>query len=92
MHNNKKSQTPAKESSGLYELEHHKPRVDKECLRFLDQRKKAKMQWVRDPSQSNIDNLKNVILEVSRHFSNKKKDYLKSNIEELETNSNIKNI
>ena len=50
------------------------------------------MQWVQDPSQSNVDNLDSVRREVSRHFRNKKKAYLKAKIEELETNSKIKNI
>jgi hypothetical protein len=48
------------------------------------------MQWVQDPSQSNVDNLNNVRCEVSGHFRNKKKEYLKAEIEELETNSKIK--
>ena len=50
------------------------------------------MQWLQDPSQSNVDNLNNVRSEASRHFRNKKKEYLKAKIEELETNSKIKNI
>ena len=50
------------------------------------------MQCVQDPSQSNVDNLNNVRHEVSRHFRNKKKAYLRAKIEELETNSKIKNI
>jgi hypothetical protein len=29
------------------------------------------MQWVQDPSQSNEDNLNNVIREASRHFRKK---------------------
>ena len=49
------------------------------------------MQWIQDPSQSNVDNLNNVRQEVSRHFRNKKA-YLRAKIEELETNSKIKNI
>jgi len=49
------------------------------------------MQWVQDPSQSNIDNLNIVRCEASRHLRNKKKDYLKAKIENLETNSRIKN-
>ena len=61
-------------------------------FRFLDQRKRAKMQWVEDPSQSNVDNLNSVRREVSRHFRNQKKAYLRAKIEELETNSKIKNI
>ena len=50
------------------------------------------MQWVQDPSQRNVDNLNNVRRETSRHFRSKKKAYLKAKIEDLETNSKIKNI
>ena len=50
------------------------------------------MQWIQDPSQSSVDNLNNVIRDDDRRFGNKKKEYLKAKIEELETNSNIKNI
>ena len=50
------------------------------------------MQWVQDPSQSNVDNLNNVRREGSRHFRNKKKAYMRAKIEELETNSKIQNI
>ena len=50
------------------------------------------MQWIHDPSQSNADNLNNVRCDASRHFRNKKKEYLKAKIEKLETNSKIKNI
>ena len=56
------------------------------------ERKQAKLQWVQDPSQRNVDNLINVRREDSRHFRNKKKAYLKAKIEDLETNSKIKNI
>jgi hypothetical protein len=64
---------------------------DEECLSFLDQRKQAKMQWIQDPSQSNVVNLNNVRRDVSRHLRNKKKAYLKAKIEELETYSKINN-
>ena len=64
-------QTSAKESLGLHELNHNKPWLD-ECLGFLDQRKRAKLQWIQDPSQSNVDNLNNVRREVSRHFRSKR--------------------
>src|SRR5215475_7203663 len=50
------------------------------------------MQWVHDPNQSNVDNLNNVKREASSHLRNKKKEYLKAKIKELETNSKIKNI
>ena len=50
------------------------------------------MQWLQDPNQSNADNLNDVRREAGRHFRNKKKEYLKAKIDELETNSKIKNI
>jgi hypothetical protein len=50
------------------------------------------MQWIQDPTQSNVDNLNNVRRDVSRHFRNKKMAYLKDKIEELETNSKNNNI
>jgi hypothetical protein len=81
-----------KESLGLHKLKHHKPCFDKECLGFLGQRKQAKMQWLQDPSQINVDNQNSVRSEASRHFRNKNKGYLTAKIEVLETNSKIKNI
>ena len=69
----------------------NKPWFDKECLGFLDQRKRAKIQWIQDSSQSNVDNLNKVRREVSRHFRNKKKAYLRAKVEELETNNKIQN-
>jgi len=73
-------------------LKENKPWFDEECLGFLDQRKWAKMQWMQDPSQSNVDILNNVRRVVSRHFRNKKKAYFRDKIEELETNSKVQNI
>jgi len=81
--------TSTKERPGLHELKWHKPWFDKECVGFLDQRKQAKMHWIQDPNRSNVDNLNNVRRDASRHF--RKKAYLKAKIEELETNSKIKN-
>jgi len=85
-------QTSAKESLGLQELKQNKSWFDKECLGFLDRRKRAKIQWIQNPSQSNVDILNKVRRKVSRHFRNKKKEYLRAKIEELETNSKIQNI
>jgi hypothetical protein len=47
--------TSAKESLGLHEMKQYKPWFDEECLGILDQRKQAKIQWIQDPSQSNVD-------------------------------------
>jgi hypothetical protein len=50
------------------------------------------LQWVQDPSQGKVDKLNNVRHEAIRHFRNKKNAYLNAKIENLETNSKIKNI
>ena len=63
--------TSAKESLGLYKLQHN-PRLDGECLQFLDQRKQDKLQWLWEPNQSNVDNINNVRCKASRHFRNRK--------------------
>jgi hypothetical protein len=69
-------------------LKQHKPCFDEECLGFLDQRKQAKMQWLQDPNQSSVDNLRSVRCETSRRFRKKKKKGAK--IDEFETNGKIK--
>jgi len=84
--------TSAKTSLCLYELKQHKPWFNGKRLRFLDQTKQAKMQWLQDRNQSNLDNLSNVRCKTSRHFSIKRKEYLKGKINELDTNSKMKNI
>ena len=84
--------TSATVSLGMHEMKQHKPWFDEESLDILDQRKQAKMQWIQDPSQSNVDYLNNVRRDTSRHFRNIKKAYLRAKIEELETNRKINNI
>jgi hypothetical protein len=82
----------AKESLGYYELRKRKTWFDERCSELLDQRKQAKLQWLHDPNEINGDNVKNIKLEVSRRFRNKKKKYLKDKINELATNSKSKTI
>jgi hypothetical protein len=50
----------AKESLGYFELKKHKPWFDEGCSKLLDERKQAKLQWLQDTSEMNVDNLKNV--------------------------------
>jgi hypothetical protein len=47
---------------------------------------------LQNPSQINGDNLHNLRRETSRTFRNKKREYLKGKINELETNNKNKNI
>jgi len=85
-------QTSAKESLGLHKLKQNKSWFDEECLGFLDHRKRAKMQWIQDPSQSNVDILNNVRHEDSRHFRNKKKAYLRAKMKDLKLTVRFKTL
>jgi hypothetical protein len=71
-------------------LRKHKPWFGEGCSKLLDERKQTKLQWLQDPSEINGDNLNNVSREASRHFRNKKKEYLKNRINELATDSKNK--
>jgi hypothetical protein len=85
-------QISAKECIGHCEAKHHKPWFDEECLKLVDRRKQAKLQWLQVPSVVNEDNLSNVRWEASRHFRNKKREYMKHKINELVSKSKNKNI
>jgi hypothetical protein len=82
----------AKENLGYYELKKHKPWFDGGCTKLLYHWKQAKLQWLQDPSEISADNLNNIGREASRHFRNKKREYLKDKTDELSTNSKDKNI
>jgi hypothetical protein len=64
--------TAAEKRLGLCELKQHKPWFDEESSSLLDQRKQAKLQWLLDPNQINVDNLNNVRPEASRHVRKKR--------------------
>jgi hypothetical protein len=66
-----------KENFGLCESKSHKPWFEEEFFKLVDRRKRAKLQWFQNPSKLNEDNLSNVRREASRHFRNKKREYLK---------------
>jgi hypothetical protein len=80
------------ESIGHCEAKRHKPWLDEECSKLVDRRKQAKLQWLQDTSVVNEDNLSNVRREASRHSRNKKREYLKDKINELESNRKNKNV
>jgi hypothetical protein len=50
------------------------------------------LQWLQDSSEINGDNLNSIRCEASRHFRDKKKEYMKDTIDERATNSKNKNI
>jgi hypothetical protein len=71
------------ESIGLCESKSYKPWFDEECLILVDRRKQV-------PSVVNEDNLHNVRREGSRRFRNKKREYFKGKITDIELNSKNK--
>jgi hypothetical protein len=58
----------------------------------LYQRKQAKFKWLQDPGEIKASNLNDIRPETSRHFGNKKREYLIDKIDELATNSKNRNI
>ena len=50
------------------------------------------MQWIQDPSQSNVDNLNKLRREVSRHFRNKKKTRMRAKIRNLKLTERSKTL
>jgi DNA repair ATPase RecN len=70
----------AKESIGHCESQFYRPCFDEECSKLVDQMRQAKLQWFQDPSVVNEDTSRNVSMEASRHFMNKKREYLKSKL------------
>jgi hypothetical protein len=50
------------------------------------------LQWLQEPSEINGDNVNDIKCEASRHFRNKKGEYLKHKINECATNNKNKNI
>jgi hypothetical protein len=61
-------------------------------VQMVDRRKQAKLQWLQDPNEVNEDYLSDVRRQAIGHFRNKKREYLKDKINELESDSKNKNI
>jgi hypothetical protein len=66
----------AKKPVGLSERKQH---VQK-CSQFLSQRKQAKIQWLQNPNQSNLDNVNNTRREASRYFRKNERIFESQNL------------
>jgi uncharacterized protein YaaR (DUF327 family) len=82
--------TSVKENLRYHKLKNNKPWFADECSKLIDQQKQDKLQWLQNPSQINGDNLQNLRCETSITFRNKKREYLKGKINELEANKKKK--
>jgi hypothetical protein len=61
-----------------------------ECSNLIDQRKQAKLQWLKNPIQINKIDLQNLRRETIGIFRKKEREYLKGKINELVTNNKNK--
>jgi hypothetical protein len=59
---------------------------------LADHRKQAKLQWLLDLSEANENNLSDVRREANRCFRNKKREYLKYDLESNSKNKNIRDL
>jgi hypothetical protein len=82
----------AKASQGCYELKKDKQWFEEGCSELLDQGKQAKLQWLKNPSEMNGDNLNNIRRETNNHFRKNKREYLNVEINEIATDSYNKNM
>jgi uncharacterized protein (DUF2252 family) len=53
---------------------------------WLVEGSRLELQWLQVPSEGNEDNVSAIRREANRHFRNKKREYLKDKINELESN------
>jgi hypothetical protein len=84
--------TSGKENLGYFELKKHKPWFGEGCSSLLFQRKSVKMQWLQNSSEKNGDNLNNVRCDDIIYSRNKRREYMNGRMNELATNSKMKNI
>ncbi|KAJ4438388.1 hypothetical protein ANN_14333 [Periplaneta americana] len=82
----------AEQSIGYYETKKKKPWFGEDCCMVVERRKQAKLKFLQDPIEANRDNYFNKRREANRTLRNKKRDYLKEKLNEVETNSKNKNI
>jgi BMFP domain-containing protein YqiC len=60
-------------------------------LAIFFQKKQANIEKLKDQNQNNVNKL-NYVKREARHFKNRKREYLKAKIDELETKSKNNNI
>jgi hypothetical protein len=75
-----------------YEIEQHKPWFNNVYTKLLEQRKRAKFQWLQDLSQTNANNLNCLRFEDNWYFRNKKGKCLEDKINVFATHTKSKNI
>ncbi|PSN41362.1 hypothetical protein C0J52_19113 [Blattella germanica] len=77
----------ASESKGLLKKRQSRKWFDEECVDMVHKRKLAKMNWMREPNEINSEQLRSIRRETIRFLKNKKREYLKEKINDLEINA-----
>jgi hypothetical protein len=80
--------TSVKENVGYHRLKHNKPWFDDDCSKLIDHGSRLSY----NVCKISGDNLSSLRCGTRRTFRNKKKEYLRGKINELETNNKNKNI
>ena len=57
---------------------------DDDCSNVVERRKQAKLKFLQDPTQLNMDNYHTERREINRTLRNKKRDYLKGKLSEID--------
>jgi hypothetical protein len=92
VHYQREHKNLAKESIGLCESKYHNPLFHEQHSKLVDRRKQTELWWLQGPGEVGEDDLSNVRWEASRHFRDKKQEYLKDKINVLVSNIKNKNI
>ncbi|PSN44834.1 hypothetical protein C0J52_16203 [Blattella germanica] len=82
----------ASESVGLLKKRQSRKWFEDECADMVNKRKLAKMNWMREPNEQNSEQLCSIRLETTIFLKNKKREYLKEKINDLEINAKNRNI
>ncbi|KAJ4435583.1 hypothetical protein ANN_18199 [Periplaneta americana] len=70
----------AEQSIGYYETNKRKPWFDEDCCMVVERRKQAKLKFLQEPVEANIDNYFNKRREANCTLRNKKRDDIIRNI------------
>ncbi|PSN48471.1 hypothetical protein C0J52_11717 [Blattella germanica] len=82
----------ASESVGLLNKRQSRKWFDDECADMINKRILAKMNWIREPNEQNSEQLCSIRRETTKFLKNKKREYLKEKINDLEINAKNRNI
>ena len=76
----------------LLKKRQNKEWFDEGCADIVKKRKVAKMNWLYEQNEENLEQLSSIRQETTRLLKNKNREYLREKINDLEMNAKNKNI